>query len=1185
MAFVVKDRIKETTTTTGTGTYTLAGAANGGYETFANIGNANKTYYACTDGTNWEVGLGTYTASGTTLSRDEIIESSNSNNAVSWGSGSKDIFVTLPSSKALVMDNNDDFNIASGDAIMFGAGTSFANMSLSINGSTGALGLSEPSFGTSVLNLTAQQLKGIGDGGDLHFLGQTTGGASRFRLYGGNTNVLTTNGDGSGVSINGALTASGDLTVDTNTLHVDATNNRVGIGTTSASFPLSVQADTNAQGLLILGRSSDDISEIAFRENDNSTALGELQYRQDHAIFRHRVGDLRFATGGTSERMRIDSSGRVLLGHTSSIPVEGNEQKLQLVGSDANDGITIARFNNNYGPYLSFGRSGSGTIGSYTAVPVDDELGRIQWGVADGTDMASIGASISAFTEELAASNDVPSRLVFSTTANNASTPTERMRIDSSGNVGIGDTSPYTWSSVQPSLNLRGTSASFPNRSGALIFKSQSGTHMTVMDFETSNDLRWYQSSNSGSSWSERMRLDSSGNLLVGLSSAEAVGTNAGTQLRADGLVYAAATSDAHILSRRSSDGAILNFRKDTTTVGSIGSYGSGSGMYLGAGDTGIAFNSTDDNVFPRNPSTNLPRDNAIDLGSSTARFKDLYLSGNITGPSQVTRDTNTSSLALAGGTNSNVGSNILLYGGSHASLAGVTRFRNGSSETMRIDSSGDVIIGDTTVHGGGVGASNKYLQVHGPSGAAGVLNLGRDTNTDNQSLGEVRFYNANNADDNNNDADGKMVAVVQARAETSDSNAGDDSGAHLIFSTKPEAGSLAERMRITSAGRVGVGVTDPDAGIELQTSLGDLNSVHIANTSSTGYGAKFIGGGNTVLRYIADFRDYNNQSRLRVDGSGNLNIVSSGSSLIDLRFTDSSVTAYAKIVGGKSGSGVGDLRFSTYSGGLSEAMRIDSSGNLLVGKTSTSISTSGVELRSTGEIVAVRNNNVFDINRTGTDGSIMQFRKDGTTVGSILATSGDLGIGTGDIGVRFSDSTDSIYPITSTTGFSRDAAVDIGYSTVRFKDLYLSGGVYLGGTGSANKLEDYEEGTHNITLNQGGVGVNSLYQTWRYTKIGRMVYIEGLFLATSGGDTNVVKINLPFTYLSRSGNTADQIIQTVGSYNVPTGSGGLKGSIVNNTSLLRFHKSVDNGAWTSLVGTDMASGDHIYVNLAYPTT
>ena len=74
MALVIKDRVKETTTTTGTGTLTLAGAV-AGFDSFAEIGNSNTTYYSCTDGTDFEVGLGTYTASGTTLSRDTIFES------------------------------------------------------------------------------------------------------------------------------------------------------------------------------------------------------------------------------------------------------------------------------------------------------------------------------------------------------------------------------------------------------------------------------------------------------------------------------------------------------------------------------------------------------------------------------------------------------------------------------------------------------------------------------------------------------------------------------------------------------------------------------------------------------------------------------------------------------------------------------------------------------------------------------------------------------------------------------------------------------------------------------------------------------------------------------------------------------------------------------------------------------
>ena len=146
--------------------------------------------------------------------------------------------------------------------------------------------------------------------------------------------------------------------------------------------------------------------------------------------------------------------------------------------------------------------------------------------------------------------------------------------------------------------------------------------------------------------------------------------------------------------------------------------------------------------------------------------------------------------------------------------------------ERMRIDADGDILIGDeqTSIHGGGVGASNTYVQVHGSSGNAGVVNLGRSTSTDNQSLGELRFYNSNNADDNNNDADGVIVGVIQARSETSDSNAGDDSGGHIIFSTKPEAGSLDTRMQIHAGGNVKIGenvdTLNANATIEIERNV-----------------------------------------------------------------------------------------------------------------------------------------------------------------------------------------------------------------------------------------------------------------------------------------------------------------------------------------------------------------------------
>ena len=98
MAIVVKDRVQETTTTTGTGTLTLAGAATG-FQAFSAIGDGNETFYTITDGTDWEVGIGTYTLSGTTLSRDTILDSSNSGSAVNWGAGTKDVFVTYPSGR------------------------------------------------------------------------------------------------------------------------------------------------------------------------------------------------------------------------------------------------------------------------------------------------------------------------------------------------------------------------------------------------------------------------------------------------------------------------------------------------------------------------------------------------------------------------------------------------------------------------------------------------------------------------------------------------------------------------------------------------------------------------------------------------------------------------------------------------------------------------------------------------------------------------------------------------------------------------------------------------------------------------------------------------------------------------------------------------------------------------------
>jgi len=113
MALVVKDRVKQQTTTTGTGTLTLSGSYTG-FDTFSQIGDGNTTYYVITDDTtgDWEVGLGTYTAAGTTLSRDTILASSNAGSAVDLAAGTKVVFCGYPAGKSVYLDASGNLGIS-----------------------------------------------------------------------------------------------------------------------------------------------------------------------------------------------------------------------------------------------------------------------------------------------------------------------------------------------------------------------------------------------------------------------------------------------------------------------------------------------------------------------------------------------------------------------------------------------------------------------------------------------------------------------------------------------------------------------------------------------------------------------------------------------------------------------------------------------------------------------------------------------------------------------------------------------------------------------------------------------------------------------------------------------------------------------------------------------------------------
>ena len=151
MALVLADRVQETSTSTGTGAFTLDGAVTG-YQSFAVIGNGNTTYYTIADqgGANWEVGIGTYTSSGTSLSRDTVLSSSNSGSLVPFTSGTKTVFVTYPSSKSVNLS-------AAGNVSALGTVTSGVWQGTTVGVAYGGTGVTSSSGANSVVLRDANQ--------------------------------------------------------------------------------------------------------------------------------------------------------------------------------------------------------------------------------------------------------------------------------------------------------------------------------------------------------------------------------------------------------------------------------------------------------------------------------------------------------------------------------------------------------------------------------------------------------------------------------------------------------------------------------------------------------------------------------------------------------------------------------------------------------------------------------------------------------------------------------------------------------------------------------------------------------------------------------------------------------------------------------------------------------------------
>ena len=199
-------------------------------------------------------------------------------------------------------------------------------------------------------------------------------------------------------------------------------------------------------------------------------------------------------------------------------------------------------------------------------------------------------------------------------------------------------------------------------------------------------------------------------------------------------------------------------------------------------------------------------------------------------------------------------------------------------------------------------------------------------------------------------------------------------------------------------------------------------------------------------------------------------------------------------------------------------ALTIDSSENVLIGKTSDNFGTIGTAINQVGEVQITRASATpMYIRRNTNDGELIGFYKDGTAVGSIgVGNTDNLFIqgNSSHAGIQFG--TNSAMP--HTNGNTSDNAEDLGTSNTRWKDAYLSGGVYLGGTGSANKLDDYEEGTWTpvVSGSDNAGTMNYTSRLGRYTKVGRLVTLHFYVEADQGtGSGHLLLGGAPFTIVN----------------------------------------------------------------------
>jgi hypothetical protein len=522
-------------------------------------------------------------------------------------------------------------------------------------------------------------------------------------------------------------------------------------------------------------------------------------------------------------------------------------------------------------------------------------------------------------------------------------------------------------------------------------------------------------------------------------------------------LVLAGSPSGTHTITIAPNDAQKIYFVRNTTAQSVVFTQGSGSNVTIATGDSGVLYadgagagaavaNLTDHFAMSSVKITGGSIDGAAIGGSSAA-------AGSFTTGSFSDDLTIADKIVHSGDTNTAI----------RFPAADTVTVETAGTERLRVDSSGNVGIGTTSpstkleVLGG---FNSNYLRLSGDD-ASGARAL------------DFTSFSVNGIPGAGHQLNAKSVNGVLAFATVS-----------------------SERMRIDTAGNVGIGTSSPSeklsvvgkAFISLNNSTDHLTirngeagssaSPQFADILFEGFNGndkariRGINRDGSAADGALSFETATNATtlveRMRIDFAGNVGIgtsspartfhVSGSSTLAQFQSSTSGVYLELKNSGGNAAY-IGSLSGSNLvvETGGSERMRIDSSGNLLVGKTATTYTTDGISLNPTGVIGVSKTSNVtLELNRNGTDGTLVSFFKSGTTVGSI-GTNGsegtDIFYGGTSTSLRFRG--DVILPATQTGAFS-DNLKDLGNLAVRFDDIFATNGTIQ--TSDRNEKQDIEE-------------------------------------------------------------------------------------------------------------------------------